>query len=233
MQIVEQDDGAAEDDPVSGSPDFFELGRKLFAADCAFMWGTAKVAELPPPGAPEIAFAGRSNVGKSSLLNALTNRKGLARASNTPGRTRELNFFALGGPAETAKLRLVDMPGYGYAAASKEKIANWTDLMRDFLRGRAQLLRVFVLVDGRHGVKPIDLEMFDLLDRAAMSYQIVLTKQDEVKKSDQDQRIAETLGALQRRPAAFPEVLFTSSQSGEGVGALRAGIARLLAERGS
>ncbi len=221
-------------DVISNGPrDFLEIGRKLFAEDCAFMWGTAKIAELPPPGAPEIAFAGRSNVGKSSLLNALTNRKSLARASNTPGRTRELNFFALGGRDEAAKLRLVDMPGYGYAAASKEKIASWTDLMRDFLRGRAQLLRVFVLIDGRHGVKPIDLETFELLDRAAMSYQIILTKRDEVKKTEQDERIAATLAALDKRPAAYPEVIFTSSQSGEGIGALRAGIAKLLAERGS
>jgi GTP-binding protein len=224
---------AAANDRASGSPDFLEIGRKLFAEECAFMWAAAKIGDLPPAGAPEIAFAGRSNVGKSSLLNALTNRKGLARASHTPGRTRELNFFALGGDAASAKLRLVDMPGYGYAAASKEKVASWTGLMQDFLRGRAQLLRVFVLIDGRHGVKPIDLEMFDLLDRAAMSYQIILTKRDEVKKADQDQRIASTLAALDKRPAAFPEVIFTSSQSGEEVSAFRAAIARLLAERGS
>lgn len=230
---IEQAHKAGESDPACSSPDFLEIGRKLFAEDCAFMWAAAKIADLPPAGPPEIAFAGRSNVGKSSLLNALTNRKGLARASNAPGRTRELNFFALGGGAEAAKLRLVDMPGYGYAAASKEKIASWTGLMQDFLRGRAQLLRVFVLIDGRHGVKPIDLEMFDLLDRAAMSYQIILTKRDEVKKAEQDQRIAATLEALALRPAAFPEVLFTSSQSGECVSVLRAGIARLLVDRGS
>lgn len=217
---------------ASDEPDFAEIGRKLFAEDCAFMWAAAKISDLPPPGAPEIAFAGRSNVGKSSLLNALANRKGLARASHTPGRTRELNFFALGGDAKSAKLRLVDMPGYGYAAASKEKIASWTSLMRDFLRGRAELLRVFVLVDGRHGLKPIDLEMFDLLDRAAASYQVVLTKRDEVKKAEQQQQIETTLGALAKRPAAYPEVLFTSSHAGDSVSALRAAIARLLAERG-
>jgi GTP-binding protein len=224
---------SGRNDASNGAGDFLETGRKLFAGDCVFMWGTAKIAELPPPGAPEIAFAGRSNVGKSSLLNALTNRKSLARASHAPGRTRELNFFALGGSDEAPKLRLVDMPGYGYAAASKEKIASWTGLMRDFLRGRAQLLRVFVLIDGRHGVKPIDLETFELLDRAAMSYQIILTKSDEVKKAEQDARVAATLAAIAKRPAAYPEVIFTSSLSGEGVGALRAAIARLLAERGS
>jgi GTP-binding protein len=217
----------------AAAPDYAEIGRKLFADECAFMWAAAALAQLPPPGAPEVAFAGRSNVGKSSLLNALTNRKALARTSHTPGRTRELNFFALGGNAEAAKLRLVDMPGYGYAAASKEKIASWTGLMQDFLRGRARLLRVFVLIDGRHGLKPIDLEMLDLLDRSAMSYQIVLTKRDEVKEADRDQRVAATLEALRKRPAAFPEVIFTSSQSGEGIGQLRAEVARLLAERGN
>jgi len=218
---------------AGAAPDYAEIGRKLFADECAFMWAAAALGQLPPPGAPEIAFAGRSNVGKSSLLNALTNRKTLARTSHTPGRTRELNFFALGGDAEAAKLRLVDMPGYGYAAASKEKVASWTDLMQGFLRGRARLLRVFVLIDGRHGLKPIDLEMLDLLDRSAMSYQIVLTKRDEVKAPDQDKRIAETLEALDKRPAAFPEAIFTSSRSGEGIGDLRAAIARLLAERGA
>jgi GTP-binding protein len=212
--------------------DFIEIGRKLFASECTFIWAAAAVAQLPPQGAPEIAFAGRSNVGKSSLLNALTNRKTLARTSHTPGRTRELNFFALGPTPEKARLRLVDMPGYGYAAAGKEKVAAWTRLMQDYLRGRANLLRVFVLVDGRHGLKSIDLEMLDLLDKSAMSYQIVLTKRDEVKKADQDKRIAETHAALAKRPAAFPDVLFTSSQSGDDISELRAAIALLLAERG-
>jgi GTP-binding protein len=225
--------GGTAAEMARAGPDYDEIGRKLFAEDCAFMWAAAAIGQLPPPGAPEIAFAGRSNVGKSSLLNALTNRKALARTSNTPGRTRELNFFALGGDAEASKLRLVDMPGYGYAAASKAKIASWTGLMQDFLRGRARLLRVFVLIDGRHGLKPVDLEMLDLLDRSAMSYQIVLTKRDEVKGGEQNERIAATLKALDKRPAAFPEAIFTSSQTGEGIGALRAAIARLLAERGN
>lgn len=221
------------EDSAFAHPDFVETGRKLFAGECAFLWAAANIAQLPPPDAPEIAFAGRSNVGKSSLLNALTNRKILARTSHTPGRTRELNFFALGGGADTAKLRLVDMPGYGYAAASKEKAASWSRLIEDFLRGRAQLVRVFLLIDGRHGAKPIDIEMLDLLDRSAVSYQIVLTKQDEVRAAEREGRLAATLALIAKRPAAFPEVVFTSSRSGEGIGDLRAAIARLLVERGT
>jgi GTP-binding protein len=220
-------------DAAAGEPDFMEAGRKLFAQQCDFLWAAGSVSGLPPPGAPEIAFAGRSNVGKSSLLNALTNRKTLARTSHTPGRTRELNFFGLGGDIASAKLRLVDMPGYGYAAASKQQIAAWTALMQDFLRGRALLLRVFVLIDGRHGLKAPDAEMMDLLDRSAVSYQIVLTKRDEVKTGDQGKRIEETLKAVEKRPAAFPDVIFTSSQSFAGVPELRAAIAKVLAERGS
>jgi GTP-binding protein len=220
---------AAEDSALA---DFGETGRKLFAGECDFIWAAASVAQLPPTGAPEIAFAGRSNVGKSSLLNALTNRKSLARTSHTPGRTRELNFFALGGDVEAARLRLVDMPGYGYAAAAKEKIASWTRLMQDYLRGRATLLRVFVLVDGRHGLKPIDHEMLTTLDQSAMSYQIILTKRDAVAKAEQAARVAEVEEALRKHPAAFPHVLFTSSETGEGIAEFRAAIAELLAERG-
>ncbi len=223
----------AEKGPACVPPDFAELGRKLFAGNCAFLWGAANAAQLPPPGPPEIAFAGRSNVGKSSLLNALTNRKTLARTSHTPGCTRELNFFVLGGDGETPTLRIIDMPGYGHAAASKEKTASWTQLIRDFLRGRVPLLRVFLLIDGRHGAKPIDIEMLDFLDSSAMSYQIVLTKQDEVKAAEREGRLASTLALVNRRPAAFPEAIFTSSRSGEGIAELRAAIARLLAERGT
>jgi GTP-binding protein len=214
-------------------PDFAELGRKLFGGECAFLWAAANAAQLPPPGPPEIAFAGRSNVGKSSLLNALTNRKTLARTSHTPGCTRELNFFAVGGDIDSATLRLIDMPGYGHAAASKEKTASWTRLIGDFLRGRVPLLRVFLLIDGRHGAKPIDIEMLDFLDSSAMSYQIVLTKQDEVKAAEREGRLAATLALVNKRPAAFPEAIFTSSRSGAGVAELRAAIARLLAERGT
>lgn len=220
------------DVPAPAQLDFVEMGRKLFAGDCTFLWAASETAQLPPPGTPEIAFAGRSNVGKSSLLNALTNRKTLARTSHTPGRTRELNFFLIGGPNK-AKVRLVDMPGYGYAATSKEKAASWTRLIEDFLRGRASLLRVFLLVDGRHGVKPIDVKMLDLLDRSAVSYQIVLTKQDDVSAGEQEARIAATLALIAKRPAAFPEVVSTSSRSGNGIGDLRAAIARLLEECGA
>ncbi|KAF2990326.1 ribosome biogenesis GTP-binding protein YihA/YsxC [Methylocystis sp. MJC1] len=213
--------------------DFLEDGRLLFAGPCDFIFASAKAGDLPPLGPPEIAFAGRSNVGKSSLLNALTNRKTLARVSHTPGRTQQLNFFALGGQPGAERLRLVDMPGYGYAAVSKEKVASWGALMRDYLRGRASLARVFVLVDGRRGVKPVDEEMFDLLDKSAVSYQVVLTKHDELKVSERAAVVAATTEALSKRPAAYPEIIFTSSQTGEGIPALRGAVAQLLAERGA
>lgn len=211
--------------------DFSEPGRLLFAGPCDFIFASAKASDLPVIGPPEIAFAGRSNVGKSSLLNALTNRKTLARVSNTPGRTQQLNFFALGGAPGAERLRLVDMPGYGYAAVGKEKVASWSQLMRDYLKGRASLARVFVLVDGRRGVKPLDEEMFDLLDQSAVSYQVILTKHDELKMAERADVLAATTKALEKRPAAFPEVIFTSAQSGEGIAELRAAVAKLLAER--
>ena len=223
------DAGAATD---RLDPDLIEAGRKLFAAECHFIWAAAKPDNLPPVGPTEIAFAGRSNVGKSSLLNALTNRKTLARTSHTPGRTQQLNFFALGPDAERPLMRLVDMPGYGYAVASKAKIANWTDLMHDFLRGRPTLARVFVLVDGRHGLKSVDRDMFDLLDKAAMSYQVVLTKKDEVKAGAQAEIVAATSADLRKRVAAFPDIVFTSSQTGDGIADLRAEVALLLRQRG-
>lgn len=212
--------------------DFREAGRKLFAAECIFLRGVTELAQLPPPGPYEIAFAGRSNVGKSSLLNALTDRKALARTSHTPGRTQALNFFALGAPGQPPRLCLVDMPGYGYAVAAKDKIAAWNSLMQDYLRGRAGLLRVFVLVDARHGLKPVDIEMLDRLDQAAVSYQLVLTKGDALKRAERDARLAETAAALGKRPAAFPQVLLTSADAGEGIDELRAAIGRLLAEHG-
>jgi GTP-binding protein len=217
----------------TAEPDFVERGRRLFAGECSFLWAAAEAAKLPPPGMPEIAFAGRSNVGKSTLLNALTNRKNLARTSRTPGRTQELNFFVLKGGDAKVKLHLVDMPGYGYAATSKEKAASWSRLIEAFLRGRAQLARVFLLIDGRHGAKPIDIEMLDLLDRSAVSYQIVLTKRDEVGPMEREKRLVGIRALIAKRSAAFPEVMFTSSLSGEGIGELRAAIARLLAESGS
>ena len=200
----------------------------LFAGVCEFIWASSAVGNLPPETVPEFAFAGRSNVGKSSLLNALTGRKALARTSHTPGRTQQLNFFTVGGPPGEEKLRIVDMPGYGYAAVSKEKISNWTKMMHGYLRGRTTLQRVFVLIDGRHGLKDSDHEMMTLLDKSAQSYQIILTKKDEVKKSEVEARIAETLAGLQKHPAAYPGVIFTSSETGDGVSELRAEIARLL-----
>jgi GTP-binding protein len=213
---------------VDAAPrDFLEEGRLLFAGPCDFIWAAAKIDGLPPMGPPEIAFAGRSNVGKSSLINALTGRKTLARVSQTPGRTQQLNFFNL-----ADRLRLVDMPGYGYAAVGRDKVDAWTKLMHAFLRGRASLLRVFVLIDGRHGVKDVDEETLKALDRAAVSYQVVLTKRDEVKKAEQERRLEATVSALRKHPAAHPEVLFTSAEKGEGIADLRAAVARLLAERG-
>ena len=209
-----------------GDANWTEAGRKLFAGPCDFFFAAARSDGLPPSGAPEVAFAGRSNVGKSSLINALTGRIGLARTSHTPGRTQELIFFDLNG-----KATLVDMPGYGYAAVSKEKSASWGRLARDYLRGRPTLLRVFVLVDGRHGLKESDHETMRLLDASAVSYAVVLTKRDEVKAAEQSARVEATLEALRKHVAAYPGVLFTSARSGEGIIELRAHIARLLAER--
>jgi GTP-binding protein len=211
---------------ADAAEDWTEAGRKLFAGPCDFFFAAARADGLPPVGAPEVAFAGRSNVGKSSLVNALTGRSSLARASHTPGRTQELIFFDLNG-----KATLVDMPGYGYAAVAKTKSASWGRLVRDYLRGRPSLLRVFVLVDGRHGLKESDHETMRALDAAAVSYAVVLTKRDEVKAVDREPRIAATLEALRKHVAAYPDVLFTSARSGEGVAELRAHIAKLLAER--
>ena len=208
--------------------DFTEAGRLLFARECSFVAGAPVVEALPPMSLPEIAFAGRSNVGKSSLVNALTGRKTLARVSHTPGRTQQLNFFDLGGA-----LGLVDMPGYGYAAVSKTKIDSWTELVGKFLQGRATLLRIYLLVDGRHGLKDSDIEQMTSFDKAAASYAVVLTKADAVKASEREARLDEVRAALQRHPAAFPDVIFTSSDTGAGIPELRAGVARLLAERGA
>jgi GTP-binding protein len=213
---------------IGTDAELIEAGRRLFAGEWRFAFAAPSIDALPPMSGLEVAFAGRSNVGKSSLINALTGRNNLARTSHTPGRTQELIFFD--GP-DSAPLRLVDMPGYGYAAAPKAKVASWTMLIHKFLQGRASLARVYVLVDARHGHKEADLDVFKTLDRTAVSYQVVLTKADQVKNAELEARIAEVAGALIKRPAAFPEVMATSSRSGKGVPELRAAMARLLRER--
>jgi GTP-binding protein len=205
-----------------------ETGRRLFAGDWDFLSAASTLESLPPMRGPEIAFAGRSNVGKSSLINALTGRRALARTSNTPGRTQELIFFG-GGHG----LTLVDMPGYGYAAAAKSKIVSWTQLIHDYLQGRATLARVYVLVDARHGLKPPDETILDTLGKAAVSHEIVLTKCDQIDDAALAERIAAIKAATRKRPATFPDLVATSARSGAGMETLRAAIARLLAERAS
>jgi GTP-binding protein len=203
-----------------------EAGRRLFAGEWSFVSAASSLSSLPPPAGPEIAFAGRSNVGKSSLVNALTGRRTLARTSNTPGRTQDLIFF--GG---SHRLVLVDMPGYGYAAAAKTKVVAWTRLIQDYLRGRATLARVYVLIDARHGLKPIDDTILDTLGQAAVSHEIVLTKCDEISAAALGERIATVKAAMQKRPAAFPDLIATSAHGGAGIEQLRAAISRLLSER--
>jgi GTP-binding protein len=202
--------------------DLIEAGRLLFAREIAFERGVVSLADLPEADVPEVAFAGRSNVGKSSLLNALANRRNLARASAEPGRTRELNFFRL-----DDRLRLVDLPGYGYAKAPKDDIARWNALMRDYLRGRTALKRVVLLLDARHGAKANDLEIMDGLDKAAVVYQAVLTKADKLTQTDLGASLAATTALLAKRPAAHPTVIATSAETGEGLEALRAELAQL------
>ena len=206
--------------------DEIEAGRRLFTGEWHFVAAAGSAVSLPPMRGAEIALSGRSNVGKSSLINALTGRKNLARTSRTPGRTQELIFFTGGGP-----LNVVDMPGYGYAAAAKSKVAAWTEMIHTYLRGRANLARIYVLVDARHGLKDTDGPMFDALGQVAVSHQIVLTKCDALKPAELAERIAETEAALAKRPAAYPKVLATSAHDGTGIPELRAAIARLLEER--
>ncbi|WP_441231419.1 ribosome biogenesis GTP-binding protein YihA/YsxC [Tardiphaga sp. 215_C5_N2_1] len=205
-----------------------EQGRLLFAGEWTFIWASPSIETLPPMAGMEVAFAGRSNVGKSSLINSLTGRNALARTSHTPGRTQELIFFE--GP-DGSDFRLVDMPGYGYASAPKVKIASWTKLIYNFLQGRASLARVYVLIDSRHGLKDVDLDVLKSLDRSAVSYQIVLTKADQVKKSELEKTLEEVRTDLRTHPAAFPDVLVTSSRTGDGMAELRAAMVRLLNER--
>ena len=196
---------------------------KLFRAPCSFVKGVVAIAGLPVDDRPEIAFAGRSNVGKSSLINALLERKALARTSNTPGRTREINYFALGD-----QLYVVDMPGYGYARASKKQVQGWNRLIHQYLRGRATLSRVFLLIDSRHGIKPNDRGIMEMLDEAAVSYQIVLTKLDKLKKAEQEKIVPDIQKHLVRHPAACPQVIATSAHGRNGLADLRLVIAGLL-----
>jgi GTP-binding protein len=199
-----------------------EAGRLLFAGECRFVFATQRLDQLPPPGLPEVAFAGRSNVGKSSLVNALTGRRALARASNTPGRTKQLNFFDLAG-----RMTLVDMPGYGYAQAAKSVKEDWQGLMFAYLRGRPTLQRVLLLLDARIEIKPSDTAVMELLDRAAVTYQCVLTKADGVKPAALARKLEEVAALARAHPAAFPAVLPTSAETGHGIELLRATIAAL------
>ena len=228
--------GAQSGDGTALSPEIFppravdpaaiETGRRFFAREARFIAGAAQSSALPAEGLPEIAFAGRSNVGKSSLVNALTGRRTLARTSNTPGRTRQINFFDLGG-----RLILVDLPGYGYAEASKSAIKDWTHLVRHYLRSRAALRRVCLLLDSRHGVKEPDRLLMNMLDDAGVSYQVVLTKGDDVR--DPVPCLAAMRAAIAQHPAAHPELMLTSARTGAGIAELRSAIARLLKERGA
>ena len=209
---------------IDYAPDMIERGRLMFARPFLFTKGCVRIADLPPMDRVEIAFAGRSNVGKSSLINALVGMSGLARTSNTPGRTQELNIFE----SQSENLRIVDMPGYGYAKAPEDKVRAWTKLIHQYLTGRATLRRVYVLVDGRHGPKDNDLTVMNELDGAAVSYQVVLTKADKPLKPELDKVIAATKAAIAKRPAAHPHVILTSSVKGDGLRELRTEIAMLL-----
>ena len=211
--------------PLAEEPDpqTAEIGRLLFAGQTEFLKGVVAMSGLPPADRIEVCFAGRSNVGKSSLINALTGRKGLARASNTPGRTQEINFFTVG-PSHY----LVDLPGYGYANAPVAVVAKWQKLLKQYLSGRQTLRRAFVLIDARHGVKPVDEEILSLMDSSALTFQVVLTKTDKIKVSEREAVLNQVRAALVKHPAAFPEIILTSSEKGEGIATLRAVIATLV-----
>ncbi len=206
---------------VSIDPELVELARRLFSGPVSFLKSAPALEHLPSPDVPEVAFAGRSNVGKSSLINAMTNRNGLARTSNTPGRTQELNFFNVGDPM---LFRLVDMPGYGFAEAPRDMVKKWRFLVNDFLRGRQVLTRAFVLVDSRHGIKQVDEEVMAMLDAAAVSYRVVLTKADKIKASALDEVSSATAAAVRLHPAAHPDLILTSSEKGMGIPELRAAV---------
>ncbi len=204
------------------TPEDIEAGRKLFAGEVDFVKGVVAMSGLPPDDRLEVCFAGRSNVGKSSLINALTGRKSLARTSNTPGRTQEINYFDVGGQSY-----LVDLPGYGFAEAPVAVVRQWQALLKSYLSGRATLRRAFVLVDMRHGVKKVDGEIMQLLNRAAVTFQVVLTKADKIGIEQQEKTLAQVRAALQQHPAAYPEILVTSSEKGDGIATLRAIIATM------
>ena len=200
-----------------------ELGRLLFSKETSFVKGVVDMQGLPNPDKIEVCFSGRSNVGKSSLINALTGRKGLARASNTPGRTQEINFFSI-----PENHYLVDLPGYGYANAPVKVVEQWQNLLKQYLAGRQSLRRAFVLVDGRHGVKKVDTEIMSMLDSSAVTFQVVLTKLDKVKEKDRENILKKVRSSLQNHPAAFPEIILTSSEKGLGIQTLRSVIAMLV-----
>ena len=210
--------------PLAEAPDALaaERGRKLFAGESAFVKGVVAMSGLPAPDRLEVCFAGRSNVGKSSLINALTGSKALARASNTPGRTQEINFFTQG-----PDLYLVDLPGYGYANAPLKVVEKWQKLLKQYLSGRQTLRRAFVLIDARHGIKPVDDEIMQLLDSSAVTFQCVLTKADKVKAAALDKVLAQVRAGLAKHPAAYPEIVLTSSEKGDGIATLRSIIAAL------